>query len=159
MGGGVERYHGLGPVDHRREHKLQLVLAERQRVAVLHLMLAAASNAIEASHHAKRLLVADNGDVGIILAHESQRTAVVGLHVVNNDIVDGTIADHIADVLYKLCEEIDLYGVYKTHLLVHDKIGVVRHSFGQWPQSLKEVLVAVVHTHIIDIACYLFHNV
>ena len=79
---------------------------------------------------------------------------MVWLHVVDHHIVYLAVAYHLAYVLDELCEEVYLHRVDEAHLVVDDKIGVVRHSVGQRPQALKQVLVAVVHAYIVDVVCY-----
>jgi hypothetical protein len=63
---------------------------------------------------------------------------MVGLHVIDDEVVDGTIADDLMDVLDELGEEVDLNSVDETYFLVVDKVGVVGHAVGQGPKALEE---------------------
>ena len=110
VGGGVEGDHGLGPVHHRSEHELQLVFSQRESVAVLYLQFIVA-DAVEPAEHAEGLLVADDLDVGVVFADEGDGTAVVGLHVVDNEVVNLAVANDLLDMFDVLGEEIDLYGI------------------------------------------------
>ena len=141
---------------HGREHKLELTRAECEPVAVLHLQEIGA-DAIEALHHAEGLLVAHKRDVGVILADEFDGTAVVGLHVIDDEIVDGAVANDLLDIPDIRDEEIHLNGIHETHLLIDDEIGVVGHAVGQGPEPLEKILVAVVDTHVIGAFGNLLH--
>ena len=115
-------------------------------------------DAVEALHHLERLFVAHNLDVGVVLLDQRDGTAVVGLHVVDDQIVDGAVADDLVNVLDELREEIDLHGVNETNLLIINEIRVVAYAIGQRPQSFEEMLVAVVDAHVVDVACNFLHS-
>ena len=120
----VERNHCLGPVYHWNHGEHQLVCAERERVAVrhFHYLVLRVAHVVVAAHHVEGLPVAHDLCVGVVLLDECERTAVVGLHVVDDDIVDGTVADDAAHVVYELREEVYFYGVDECYLLVVDDI-------------------------------------
>ena len=145
-------------MDHGGEDELELVGAEGEGVAVLHLVKAG-GQAVEAGHHVEGLLIADNLDIGIELAQQGQRAAVVGLHVVDDDVVDGTVADDLADVLEEGHEEVDLDSVDEADFLVVDEVGVIAHAVGEGPKALEERLVAVVDADVVDFAGDFFHIV
>ena len=149
----VERNHRLGPVNHRYHGERQLVCAERERVAVLHFynLVFLVAHVVVAAHHVERLLVAHDLCVGIILLDECERAAVVGLHVVDDDVVDRTVADDAAHVVYELREEVYFYCVYERYLLVIDDIGVVAYAERQGPETLKECFVAVVDAYWMNV--------
>ena len=152
----VERHHRLGPVYHRCHDEGQRVAAQCERVAVLHFQQLV-GHAVESLGHLEGLLVADNLDAGVVLLDEGERAAVVGLHVVYHQVVDGAFADDLADVLQILHEEVHLDGVDEADFLVDDEIGVVTYPIGQRPESLEEVLVAVVYADVVDVAYDFFH--
>ena len=109
---------------HWGEHERELSLAQVYGVAVFHFHLMV-GHAIETFHHAERFLVADNLNVGIILLDECDGPAVVRLHVVDDQVVDGTVTDYFVNVLQKLGEEVHFHGVYQGHLVVDHEIRVV----------------------------------
>ena len=152
---GVECHHRLWPMHHRREHEVQRVTAQRQRIAILHFDVERVFHTIEAAHHAERLLVADNLNIRIVFLHQSDGTAVVGFHVVDDQIVHLSVADNLADVLQVLREEVHFHGVYQRHLLIDNEITVVTNAVGQRPKAFEERLVAVVNAHVMNIACNL----
>ena len=108
------------------------MLTQRQLVAVLYFVLAA-FHAIETFKQVERLLVSHYLHVGIILPHQGKRAAMVGFHVVCNDIVDGTVADNFADILDKLREEVGFHRVDEAHFFVYDEVRVVRNAVGKRP--------------------------
>ena len=156
VGRRVERHHRLRPVDHRRHEELQRVLAEVEGVALLHID-GVIADLIEALQHVEGLLVADDLHVGIVFLQQRDTATVVGLHVVDHEVVDLAVTDHGMEMLEKLHEEVHLHRINETDFLIIDEIRVVRHAIGQRPQAFEEVLVAVVDTYIMNIFCY-FHN-
>lgn len=54
------------------------------------------------------------------------RAGVILLYVVDDDVLDTGRIDHLADTLDKFAGESRFAGIDKGHLLVHDKVGVVR---------------------------------
>ena len=156
IGRSVECYHCLWPVHHGSKHKLKGMFSQAERIAVFHLHTVV-GNAIEPCCHVKCLLVANHLHARIILLYQCQRTAVVRFHVVYHHIVNRFVSYDIAYVFEKLEEEIPFDSVDKTHLLVVYDIRVVRNTVGQWPQTLEQMLVAVVYTDIKHTVCNLFH--
>ena len=76
---------------------------------------------------------------------------MVGLHVVDDDIVDRTVADDAAYVVYELREEVYFYCVDECYLLVVDDICVVAHAVRQRPETFKECFVAVVNAYWMNV--------
>ena len=130
-------------------------MTEVDRIAVLDLFLLV-FDPIEALHHAKGLLVANDRYAGIVLTEQGNRATVVGLHVVDYKIVDRTVADNFMDVLDKLREEIDLYRIDETHPVVVNEVRIVRYAVRKRPQALEERLVAVIDAHIINLVLNFF---
>ena len=61
----------------------------------------------------------------------------VGLHVIDYEVVNLAIANNLLDILDIGYKEINLNCIDEAYLLVVNDIGVVRHSVGQRPQTLK----------------------
>ena len=76
---------------------------------------------------------------------------MVGLHVVDDDIVDGTVTDDAAHVVYELREEVYFYSVDECYLLIVDDICVVAHAVRQRPETFKECFVAVVDAYWMNV--------
>ena len=47
---------------------------------------------------------------------------MVGLHVVNHQVVHLAVTNHLVDMFDKLCKEVYLYRIDEAHLLVVDEI-------------------------------------
>ena len=43
---------------------------------------------------------------------------MVGLHVVDNEVVDGSVTQYFSQILKELTEEVYFHGVDKAHLLI-----------------------------------------
>ena len=133
------------------------MLAQLDGIAVFHFQRVT-FYAIEPAHHAESLLVADDLHVGIELLDEGNAAAVVGLHVVDDQIVDRFLAYHLLNVLQIRHEEVHLNRIDEAHFVVVDEIGVVGNSVRKWPKPFEKALVAVVHSHIIGFVCDFYHG-
>ena len=112
-------------MDHRGQHEVQGITAQRKCLAVLHFHIILRSNAVEALHHSECLLISDDTNLGIILLNQCNTSTVVGFHVIHHEIVDGTVAQHLADILKILREEVNLHSIYQTHLLIINEVRVI----------------------------------
>ena len=121
-------------------------------------LVLAARHAIEALKQVKRLLIAYHLHIGIILAHQCERTAMVGFHVVCYDIVDGSVANHFADILDKLRKEVGFHRVDEAYFFVNNEVRVVRNAVGKRPQAFEFFFLSVVHTYVIG-AFYYFNHI
>jgi len=119
-------------VHHRGEDKVERQPSKFDGIAVFHLFQPF-GEVVEAAEHVEGLFVSDDFDAGVELSQECQRTAVVRLHVVHHHVVDGPVAQYLADVLYEWHEEVDLHGVDECHLLAHHQVGIVAHALRQGP--------------------------
>ena len=143
-------------MNHRDENEAQLVVAQREGFAILHLYHVI-SYAVEAFQHSQRLLVAHNLDVRVIFLDEGDGAAVVRFHVVDDKVIDFAVANHLVDVLQELGEEIHLYCINQRYLLIVNDIRVVTHSVRQRPEALKTMLIAVVNAYVINFVCNFCH--
>ena len=82
---------------------------------------------------------------------------MVRFHVVDDEVIDFAVANHLVDVLHKLGEEIHLYCIYQRYLLIINDIRVVAHSVRQRPEAFKTMLVAVVNAYVINLVCNFCH--
>ena len=125
LGCGVVGEHDLGPVDHHCEHELQVVLSEGELVALLDLQLVLGDETIEVVQHVECLRVTDDGDLGVHLENLSDSRSVVGLHVVDHEVVQGPAGEGAAQFLPEHRGDGEVAGVQKGGLLVHDDVRVV----------------------------------
>ena len=128
----------------------QLVRAKLERLAVLDLLRAGAL-AVELFDKVERLLVGDDRDIGIHLAQHTDGAGMVGLDVVDDEIIDRTAAQDALDALQILAEELGLDAVDQRDFLVVDQVRIVGNAVGQRPQVLKQVRLAVVDAHPPDV--------
>ena len=77
--------------------KAQFVVSEVERIAVGYHDVVLRAGSVIAFHHFERLFVADKADIRVVFANERQRTRVVGLHVVYDEVIDGAVANHSLD--------------------------------------------------------------
>jgi hypothetical protein len=55
---------------------------------------------------------------------------MVGLHVVDDQIVHLAVANDLLNVFDILCEEVNLHGIDETYFLVVDEIRVIADTIG-----------------------------
>ena len=66
---------------------------------------------------------------------------MVGFHVIDDEIVDGAVANDFANVGQIFSKKSYVDGVDERDLVVYNNIGVVRDACRKEPKSLKAVLV------------------
>ena len=79
---------------------------------------------------------------------------MVGLHVVDDQIVELAVADHLADIGFEPAAECLLDGVDECGFLACDQVGVVRYSLGERPEPFEAGCGPVVDADIVDAGCY-----
>ena len=77
--------------------------------------------------------------------------------MVDDEVIDFAVANHLVNVLQELGEEIYLYCIYQRYLLIVNDILVVSHTIRQRPKALKTMLVAVVNAYVINLVCNFCH--
>ena len=129
-GGGVEGHHDLGPVHHGGLNEGEGVRAHREGVA-----LSCGDDAVgdvdaleELADHGLGERRGHQGALGI--AREDLRHAggMVGLHVVDDEVVEGATVEHSLDVLEVLADDGAVDRVDEDGLLVKQQVGVVGHA-------------------------------
>ena len=79
---------------------------------------------------------------------------MVRFHVVDDKILDGAFA-YDAFYLPKVYLKVaDIHGIHQRHHFIVYQVGVVRHSVGQGPHAFKQMLVTVIHSHVMDFSFY-----
>ena len=78
-------------------------------------------------------------------------------YIIDDEVIDFAVANHLVNVLEELGEEIYLYSIYQRYLLIVNDIRVVAHSVRQRPEALKTMLVAVVYAYVINLVCNFCH--
>ena len=131
--------HHLRPVHHRCQEEPELMPAQIQHVALLDLQRPTVDGkVIELADHLEGLRVPDDLHVGESSAQLLDVGAVVRLHVVDHQEVDGPAAQHMLDVFEELPGDGGIHRVHQRHLFVQDKVGVVGHAVWQWEHVFKQ---------------------
>ena len=76
---------------------------------------------------------------------------MVGLHVMNDEVVDVSSLQRLFEVGFPRVNEVLIGSVKHRHLVVDDDIRVHRHTFGYGILVLEKRRVDIVNTDVIDI--------
>ena len=150
--------HHLGPVDHGGGVEAQGVLAQLQGVALLdHQGVAVHVEVVELANHLEGFGVAHNLQVGIVGQQHLNGGAVVGLHVVDDEVIQGLVPQRGPHVLDELQRDGGVHRVQQSGFLVQNDVGVVRHPPGDGEEVLKQGQAAVAAAHpndrVADVSC------
>ena len=145
-------HHGLRPVYHGREVEGERVFAHGEGIAVLHTQRVVV-DAVVTLHHFEGFGVAHDSHVGIFLADKLDRGRVVGLHVVDDQIVDCAVSDNFGDVVQQTVGIGGIGRIDQNILFVGNQIGVVGNSVRERPKVLELVFTAVVDSYIVYSFC------
>ena len=152
--GDVVGEHDLGPVDHHGEDEAQGVLPGGDLVALLHLDDVLRPDVVEVLHHVEGLAVPDDGDVRPGLQDLGDACAVVGLHVVDHEVVQVPSVQRGAEVPPELGGDGCVAGVQEAGLLVPDEVAVVGDPLGDGEGPLEDGGGAVVAADPVDVVPY-----
>ena len=144
----VVAYHRLGPMEHGSQVEAQAVVAQRELVALGHHDVVSGRLAVEALHHLESFPVAHEAHARVVFAYERDAARMVGLHVVNHQVVDGSVADDFAYFFEIFCKEGHVYRVDEGHFFIVYQIRVVRNAHREKPKPLEAMFHAVVYAHV-----------
>ena len=82
---------------------------------------------------------------------------MVRLHVLDNQVVRGTITQCGGDLGDPLVSEVGVNAVHHNGLVIHDQIGVVGHAVRDAILALKEIHCMIIDTKVNNIFCD-FHS-
>ena len=96
-------------------------------------------------------------DAGLLVEiHEGRDICgVVGLHVLDDEIVRSLVAEDLVDVVKPLVCEMLVHGVEDRALRVENRIRVVGHPVGDGVLALEKVNLVVVNAYVADVVCNL----
>ena len=138
-------------MDERRGEEGELVRAERESLAVLDDAVPARELGAEVVlHHVEGADGADDLRLGIAIGEGGQVGAVVGFHMLDDEVVGRAAAEDLLELAEPLVGEIGAHAVHDRDLLVHDDVGVVCHAVGHDVLALEEVELMVVHADVVD---------
>ena len=95
---------------------------------------------------------------GVVLQQIGDGPGMVGLHVVNHQIVGSAALQAGLQLLQPLILFAGIDRVHDGHFVVNDEIGIVGDPFGNLVLALKEIQVVIVYSDIVDVGTYLGHN-
>ena len=136
---GVIGDHDLRPVHHRCHDKGECVPAGGEYVALLDRDgVGVERKVIKLPDHGHGLGVPDDLERRIAEQQLTDNGAVVGLHVVDDQIVERPPAEHMGDILQEQIRHGAVNGVEQNRLLIHHQIGVVGHAARDRVHILKK---------------------
>ena len=142
----------LGPVDHGRGDEGQGVLTQGEGVPLAHDNTALGIvGAEEALHHLKCLGGGHHGGTRIALQELVHIGGVIGLHVLDDQVIGGPAAQLSRQVLQPLVGKMAVHGVHDGDLLIQDHVGIVGNAVGNGVLALEEVHAVVVDADIANV--------
>ena len=129
----------------------EIMLAERQGVTLFNGLQVGRLAAKELLHHLRRFGGADHSGLRETEQQRCYQRAVVGLHVVNDKIVEMASIEGDFHVLEELFADGKVGGVQQGGLLVEQHVAVVRHPTRDGVDVLEEGRAAVAHADINEV--------
>ena len=99
---------------------------------------------VELADHVDGLAVAHDLRLGVAEHQVAQGGGVVGLHVVDKDIVQRPAVQGVLQILHKLGLDRPVHRVKEDGLLVQQQVGIVGHPPGDGMGRLEDRVLAVV---------------
>ena len=150
--GGVKGDHGLRPVDHGGADEGDLVAAEGEGVPLLHLDAAVAFQMeAELPHQHEGLFGGDDLHLGVPQQDLLNGGAVIRLHVVDDQVIQGPVPQQVLDVFQQLAAGGPVHRVKQDGFLVQQQIGVVADALGDGVDILEQGQAVVVGAHPVEI--------
>ena len=125
----VVGHHRFGPVHPRSENKLQPMMSQVERIAILHLDQVRQLAEIP-TQHLESFDITDNLHIGIALQQILYFAAVIELHVVNNQVIERPVSQHRSDPVEITAVTARLHRIHQRALLVTNQKRVIRDSAG-----------------------------
>ena len=158
--GDVEGHHGLRPVNHRRAHKGDGVLAEGEGVALLHLdALMSVHMEAELPHEHECLLVGDQFHLGMAQQDLLDAGGVIRLQMVDQQVVQLAAIQHIRQIFQKLAAGRPVHRVKEHRLFIQQAVGVVAYAPGNGKAVFKQGQAMVVGAHPVEVVRYFTHAI
>ena len=102
----------------------------------------------ELRHHIDSASRGYNLHLGVLCHDLGDIAGMVGLHVVNHQVVGLALAKGIAEILPPLLALALIHRIHNGHLIVEDKVGVVRDTVRHYILTFEQVNVGVVNTYV-----------
>ena len=157
--GAVIADHHLRPVDHGGEGKGEGVPAGAQGVPLFDQQSPAGVDAVKLPDQIDGLAVAHHGGLRVAQHQISQRGGVVGLHVVDEHIVQRSAVQRMLQIFKELGLDGAVHGIQQDGFLVQQQIGVIGHPAGNGIGGLKAGQLPVVPPDPHQILCHLAYTI
>ena len=131
------------------------MLSQRQCIAFLHSDCSAFQiGIIKLTDHVVGFYIAH--DLHFRITHQKffNICTVIRLHMVDYQIVQRTSVENVCNIFNELTGNGRICGIHHNRFLVHDQIGVIRHSTGNRKKILKQRQTAVRSANPVNIFCY-----
>ena len=136
--------HIVWPMDQRHFHECKLMLAGAQGIAgldpvIFHILEVLLHHVVGAG--VGRICLG----LRINVHHLGESAGMIRLRMLDDDVIDGPIADDAADALQQLIGKFRFHGIEQRDLLVNDQIGVVSGAFLYWIKASVKVAVILIN--------------
>ena len=131
-------------MDHGGVHKGEGVPAGGDGVPLVHQLGPLGIGGVELADHVQGLAVADDGGLRVADHQIPQGGGVVGLHMVDEHIVQLPPVQSVLQILKELGLHRTVHRVKENRLLVQQQVGVEGHAPGDGVGALKQGVLAVV---------------
>ena len=147
-------------MDHGGLHESDGVIAKGEGVPLFHLDELVAFNVeSKLAHEHKRLGSGNDLHLGPADQDFLDGRAVVGLHVVDEQVVQGPVAQQVVQILQQLAADGPVHGVEQDGGLVQQQIGIIAHTPGDGMDVFKQMGTVVVGPHPVQIISDTAHAV
>ena len=102
----------------------------------------------ELFHHDKRLRCRHNARVRILGGEAGDVGGVVRLHVLHDEVIRLTVAQHLLHILQPFVAEARIHRIHHSDVIVQNHIRIIRHSVFDNVLTFEQVDVVVVHADI-----------
>ena len=141
-------HHRFRPVNHRGHDEGEGMAAGAQRVALLDDERAAVNLKVEElTDHDDGLCVAHHRHLRMAQHQLGQRRRVVGLHVVDDYIVEHFAVQRVLQIFKEQAADGGVYRVHQHGLLILHEVGVVRNAARDREHVFKQSQTAVAAAH------------
>ena len=127
--GCIVGHHRFRPMHHRRHYECERMPAGRERVHFLNEQRTAVHvEREELVNHLQCLRIADDLDLGMAQYQFLHRAAVVGLHMIDNQIIERSSIQRVLEVFKENITDAAIHRVQQHGLFIQQQIRVVRNT-------------------------------
>ena len=96
--------------------------------------------------------------VGILLQNGGHGGRMIRLHMVDNEVVRSTALQSLLQVPEPLLSLTGIGRIQDGHFIIHNKVGVVRHTFRHDILTLEQIQIQMIYAYIADSFSNFFHD-